>query len=60
LEYFKIDSKLNQGIWKFDEMNLNYDSKFGFKGKNFDILSDIRIGLGSRKELYINAIVANF
>jgi hypothetical protein len=41
-------------------MNLNYDSKFGFKGKNFDILSDIRIGLGSRKELYINAIVANF
>jgi hypothetical protein len=47
LEYFKIDSKLNQGIWKFDETNLNSDSEFGFKGKNFDILSDIGIGLGS-------------
>jgi hypothetical protein len=47
LEYFKIDSKLNQGIWKFDEMNLNYDSEFSFKGKNFDILLDIRVGLGS-------------
>jgi hypothetical protein len=26
---------------------LNSDSEFGFKGKDFDILSDIEVGLGS-------------
>jgi hypothetical protein len=60
LEYFKIDSKLNQGIWKFDETNLNSDSEFGFKGKNFDILSDIGIGLGSSKELCMQCNPSKF
>jgi hypothetical protein len=38
---------LYQGLWKFDENDLNSDSEFGFEGKKFDILLDIGVGLGS-------------
>jgi hypothetical protein len=33
---FEIRFKdVNQGIWKFEETNLNSDSEFGFDGKEF-------------------------
>jgi hypothetical protein len=39
---------------------LNSDSELHSKEKNFDILSNIRIGLGSRKELCMQYNLANF
>jgi hypothetical protein len=41
-------------------MNLNSDSKFRFKGKELNGLSDIRIGLGSGKELCMQCNPSKF